>query len=141
MVRIDAAADRCENELVRLPARRPPPHAASSSARRAPSRPFPRRTHVLRAADERSRAVRSARAPPARRRCDLWVTADENRASQCRESGFQQLQVSSPQMSPQMAAESMLIGTALTADITGVVPDHRRGDRSAERPPTARRVR
>jgi len=65
----------------------------------------------------------------------LWVTADVNRASRCRESGFQQLQVSSPQMSPQMAAESMLIGTALTADITGVVPDHRRGDRSADRPP------
>ena len=71
----------------------------------------------------------------------MCVTADENRASQCRESGFQQLQVSSPQMSPQMAAESMLIGTVLTADITGVVPDHRRGDRSAVRPPTARRVR
>jgi len=28
-----------------------------------------------------------------------------------------------------MAAESMLTGTALTADIMGVVPDHRRGDR------------
>tara|TARA_B100000519_G_C13905043_1_gene279417 strand:+ start:61 stop:276 length:216 start_codon:yes stop_codon:yes gene_type:complete len=38
--------------------------------------------------------------------------------------------------SSQMGAESMLIGTALTADIMGVLPDHRRGDRAADRPPT-----
>ena len=37
----------------------------------------------------------------------------------------------------QMAAQSTLIGTALTADILGVVPDHRRGDRAADRPPIA----
>ena len=41
------------------------------------------------------------------------------------------------QKSSQMAAESMLIGTALTADIMGVVPDHRGDDRAADRPPIA----
>ena len=32
---------------------------------------------------------------------------------------------------------SMLDGTAPTADIMGVVPDHRRDDRAADRPPIA----
>ena len=41
------------------------------------------------------------------------------------------------QKSSQMAAESMLIGTALTADIMGVVPDHRGDDRAADRSPIA----
>ena len=41
------------------------------------------------------------------------------------------------QKSSQMAAESMLIGTALTADIMGIVPDHRGDDRAADRPPIA----
>ena len=49
----------------------------------------------------------------------------------------QQLQVVLLSYSSQMAAESMPIGTALTADILGVVPDHRRGDRAAYRPPIA----
>ena len=108
MVRIDAAADRCADELVRLPACRPPPRAASSTARRAPSRPFPTRSHVLRAAGERPRAVRSARAPPARRRCALWVTADENRASSTENRASSTVQLSCEQKSSQMAAESML---------------------------------
>ena len=46
----------------------------------------------------------------------------------------QQLQVVLLSYSSQMAAESMPIGTALTADIMCVVPDHRRGDRAADRP-------
>ena len=49
----------------------------------------------------------------------------------------QQLQVQIEHKSSQMAAESMLNGMALTADIMGVVPDHRRHDRAADRPPTA----
>ena len=49
----------------------------------------------------------------------------------------QQLQVVLLSYSSQMAAESMPIGTALTADIMCVVPDHRRGDRAADRPPIA----
>ena len=48
----------------------------------------------------------------------------------------QQLQVLWLEKSSQRAAESMPIGTALTADIMGVLPDHRRGDRAADRPPT-----
>ena len=49
----------------------------------------------------------------------------------------QQLQVQIEHKSSQMAAESMLDGMALTADIMGVVPDHRRGARAADRPPIA----
>ena len=49
----------------------------------------------------------------------------------------QQLQVGLLSYSSQMAAVSMLDGTAPTADIMGVVPDHRRHDRAADRPPTA----
>ena len=49
----------------------------------------------------------------------------------------QQLQVQIEHKSSQMAAESMLDGMALTVDIMGVVPDHRRHDRAADRPPTA----
>ena len=49
----------------------------------------------------------------------------------------QQLQVLWLEKSSQMAAESMPIGTALTADIMGVASDHRRGDRAADRPPIA----
>ena len=49
----------------------------------------------------------------------------------------QQLQVVLLSYSSQMAAESMPIGTALTADTMGVLPDHRRGDRAADRPPIA----
>ena len=49
----------------------------------------------------------------------------------------QQLQVLWLEKSSQMAAESMLDGMALTADIMGVLPDHRRGDRAAYRPPIA----
>ena len=47
----------------------------------------------------------------------------------------QQLQLRIELNPSQMAAQSTLIGTALTADILGVVPDHRRGDRAAGRPP------
>ena len=50
---------------------------------------------------------------------------------------FTLLPGSSLSYSSQMAAESMPIGTALTADIMCVVPDHRRGDRAADRPPIA----
>ena len=49
----------------------------------------------------------------------------------------QQLQLRIEPNPSQMAAQSTLIGTALTADILGVVPDHRRGDRAADRPPIA----
>ena len=49
----------------------------------------------------------------------------------------QQLQLRIELNPSQMAAQSTLIGTALTADILGVVPDHRRGDRAAYRPPIA----
>ena len=49
----------------------------------------------------------------------------------------QQLQVGLLSYSSQMAAVSMLDGTAPTADIMGVVPDHRRDDRAADRPPIA----
>ena len=49
----------------------------------------------------------------------------------------QQLQLRIELNPSQMAAESMLIGTALTADIMGVVPDHRGDDRAADRPPIA----
>ena len=49
----------------------------------------------------------------------------------------QQLQLRIELNPSQMAAQSTLIGTALTADILGVVPDHRRGDRAADRPPIA----
>ena len=49
----------------------------------------------------------------------------------------QQLQLRIEHKSSQMAAESMRIGTVLTADIMCVVPDHRRGDRAADRPPIA----
>ena len=57
----------------------------------------------------------------------------ENRAS----SSCRSLAWASSRRSPRRACS---IGTALTADIMGVVPDHRSGDRSADRPPTARRV-
>ena len=49
----------------------------------------------------------------------------------------QQLQLRIELNPSQMAAQSTLIGTALTEDILGVVPDHRRGDRAADRPPIA----
>ena len=49
----------------------------------------------------------------------------------------QQLQLRIEHKSSQMAAESMRIGTVLTADTMCVVPDHRRGDRAADRPPIA----
>ena len=49
----------------------------------------------------------------------------------------QQLQLRIELNPSQMVAQSTLVGTALTADILGVVPDHRRGDRAADRPPIA----
>ena len=49
----------------------------------------------------------------------------------------QQLQLRIELNPSQMAAQSTLIGTALTADIMGVVPDHRGDDRAADRPPIA----
>ena len=55
----------------------------------------------------------------------------------CQAQLCEQLQLRIELNPSQMAAESMLDGMALTADIMGVVPDHRRHDRAADRPPTA----
>ena len=74
--------------------------------------------------------------------CDRPETAYVSAETCCRRSLPRRSSASScsyksTHNSSQMAAESMLIGTALTADIMGVVPDHRRHDRAADRPPTA----
>ena len=55
----------------------------------------------------------------------------------CQAQLCEQLQLRIELNPSQMAAESMLVGTALTADIMGVASDHRRGDRAADRPPIA----
>ena len=74
--------------------------------------------------------------------CDRPETAYVSAETCCRRSLpqaqlCQQLQLRIELNPSQMAAQSTLIGTALTADILGVVPDHRRGDRAADRPPIA----
>ena len=117
-----------------------PPTAACSFFHRAPRAlpPVPdavaRAPRGGRASSSRTLSPRPSGPPQVRfvgdGRRESSLHAENRASSSCRSLACR--------LSSQMAAESMLTGTALTADIMGVVPDHRRGDRSADRPPTTR---